>query len=461
MEELYPNLVPPQNLEAEEAVLGSILLEQDSIISVMEFLVPDDFYRVAHQLIFAAMIELNQNSEAIDLITVSEKLRQKNQIDNVGGEAGIIELLDKVPTAANVEFYTQIVLEKSTRRKLIKTSTNIVKNAYQEDETIANVLDTAERDILSVSEGRNQAGFIPIRDVLHDAYESLEERSKNNGEVTGIATGYIGLDRMTSGLHADELIILAARPSVGKTAFVLNIAKNVAVNLNETVAIFSLEMGAESLVERIICSHASINAGHLKTGKLTDEEYTQYFVATGVLAEAPIYIDDTPGIRVSEIRAKCRRLKQERNNLGLVVIDYLQLIEGNGKESRQQEVSEISRNLKKLAKELKVPVIALSQLSRGVEQRQDKRPIMSDIRESGSIEQDADIVAFLYRDDYYRQEPDENGHVPEVEPNSTIEVIIEKNRSGPRGTVELNFMKEFNKFTNLVPDEIEQRAPMA
>ena len=461
MEELYPNLVPPQNLEAEEAVLGSILLEQDSIISVMEFLVPDDFYRVAHQLIFAAMIELNQNSEAIDPITVSEKLRQKNQIDNVGGEAGIIELLDKVPTAANVEFYTQIVLEKSTRRKLIKTSTNIVKNAYQEDETIANVLDTAERDILSVSEGRNKAGFIPIRDVLHDAYESLEERSKNNGEVTGIATGYIGLDRMTSGLHADELIILAARPSVGKTAFVLNIAKNVAVNLNETVAIFSLEMGAESLVERIICSHASINAGHLKTGKLTDEEYTQYFVATGVLAEAPIYIDDTPGIRVSEIRAKCRRLKQERNNLGLVVIDYLQLIEGNGKESRQQEVSEISRNLKKLAKELKVPVIALSQLSRGVEQRQDKRPIMSDIRESGSIEQDADIVAFLYRDDYYRQEPDENGHVPEVEPNSTIEVIIEKNRSGPRGTIELNFMKEFNKFTNLVPDEIEQRAPMA
>ena len=461
MEELYPNLVPPQNLEAEEAVLGSILLEQDSIISVMEFLVPDDFYRVAHQLIFAAMIELNKNSEAIDPITVSEKLRQKNQIDNVGGEAGIIELLDKVPTAANVEFYTQIVLEKSTRRKLIKTSTNIVKNAYQEDETIANVLDTAERDILSVSEGRNKAGFIPIRDVLHDAYASLEERSKNNGEVTGIATGYIGLDRMTSGFHADELIILAARPSVGKTAFVLNIAKNVAVNLNETVAIFSLEMGAESLVERIICSHASINAGHLKTGKLTDEEYTQYFVATGVLAEAPIYIDDTPGIRVSEIRAKCRRLKQERNNLGLVVIDYLQLIEGNGKESRQQEVSEISRNLKKLAKELKVPVIALSQLSRGVEQRQDKRPIMSDIRESGSIEQDADIVAFLYRDDYYRQEPDENGHVPEVEPNSTIEVIIEKNRSGPRGTVELNFMKEFNKFTNLVPDEIEQRAPMA
>ena len=461
MEELYPNLVPPQNIEAEEAVLGSILLASDSIISVMEFLIPEDFYRVSHQLIFAAMIELNQNNIDIDAITVSEILRQKNQMENIGGEVTLIELLDKVPTAANVEYYTQIVLEKSTRRKLIKTSTNIVKNAYQEDEPIANVLDNAEKDILSVSEGRNKAGFIPISSVLRTAYESLEERAKNNGEVTGIATGYIGLDRMTSGLHADELIILAARPSVGKTAFVLNIAKNVAVNLNETVAIFSLEMGAESLVERIICSHASINAGHLKTGKLTPEEYTQYFVATGALSEAPIFIDDTPGIRVAEIRAKCRRLKQERNNLGLVVIDYLQLIEGNGKESRQQEVSEISRNLKKLAKELKVPVIALSQLSRGVEQRQDKRPIMSDIRESGSIEQDADIVAFLYRDDYYRQEPDENGHVPEVEPNSTIEVIIEKNRSGPRGTVELNFMKEFNKFTNLVPDGVEQNAPMA
>lgn len=461
MEELYPNLVPPQNIEAEEAVLGSILLVSDSIISVMEFLTPEDFYRVSHQLIFAAMIELNQNNIDIDAITVSEILRQKNQMENIGGEVTLIELLDKVPTAANVEYYTQIVLEKSTRRKLIKTSTNIVKNAYQEDEPIANVLDTAEKDILSVSEGRNKAGFIPISSVLRTAYESLEERAKNNGEVTGIATGYIGLDRMTSGLHADELIILAARPSVGKTAFVLNIAKNVAVNLNETVAIFSLEMGAESLVERIICSHASINAGHLKTGKLTPEEYTQYFVATGALSEAPIFIDDTPGIRVAEIRAKCRRLKQERNNLGLIVIDYLQLIEGNGKESRQQEVSEISRNLKKLAKELKVPVIALSQLSRGVEQRQDKRPIMSDIRESGSIEQDADIVAFLYRDDYYRQEPDENGHVPEVEPNSTIEVIIEKNRSGPRGTVELNFMKEFNKFTNLVPDGVEQNAPMA
>ena len=282
---------------------------------------------------------------------------------------------------------------------------------------------------------------------------------KNTGEITGIPTGYIDLDRMTSGLHSDELIILAARPSVGKTAFVLNIAKNVATKTNETVAIFSLEMSAESLVNRMLCSEGSIDASNMRNGRLTEEELRSYFVASGTLSNAPIYIDDTPGIRVSEIRAKCRRLKQERNNLGLIVIDYLQLIEGNGRESRQQEVSEISRNLKKLAKELSVPVIALSQLSRGVEQRQDKRPVMSDIRESGSIEQDADIVAFLYRDDYYRQEPDEDGNVPEQESNNIIEVIIEKNRSGPRGTVELMFIKEYNKFTSIASKSLEASMP--
>ena len=265
---------------------------------------------------------------------------------------------------------------------------------------------------------------------------------------------------MTSGLHQDELIILAARPSVGKTAFVLNIARNVAVKSEETVAIFSLEMGAESLVDRLLCAQGNINAGNLRKGNLTETELLSYQIASGELARAPIFIDDTPGIRVQEIRAKARRLKQERNNLGLIVIDYLQLIEGNGRESRQQEVSEISRNLKKLAKELKVPVIALSQLSRSVEQRQDKRPIMSDIRESGSIEPDADIVAFLYRDDYYRQESEEGAPPQEQNPNSIIEVIIEKNRSGPRGTVQLNFMKEFNKFTNFTPDGIEKDAPM-
>lgn len=461
MDEQFADRMPPQNIDAEQSVLGSILLDPDAIVSVMEFLTPEDFYRVNHQVIFTAMIELNNESAPIDVLTVSERLNQNKQLENAGGQLYLLELAEKVPTAANVEYYSKIVSEKSTLRKLIRTSTDIAKDAYGETDELAVVLDRAERSILEVSETRNKAGFVDITTVLNEAYLSLEERMKNTGEITGIPTGYMDLDRMTSGLHSDELIILAARPSVGKTAFVLNIAKNVATKSNETVAIFSLEMGAESLVNRMLCAEGSIDASNMRNGHLTEEELRSYFVASGTLSKAPIYIDDTPGIRVSEIRAKCRRLKQERDNLGLIVIDYLQLIEGNGRESRQQEVSEISRNLKKLAKELSVPVIALSQLSRGVEQRQDKRPVMSDIRESGSIEQDADIVAFLYRDDYYRQEPDEDGNIPETESNNIIEVIIEKNRSGPRGTVELMFIKEYNKFTSIAPNSLEASMPMA
>lgn len=461
MDEQFADRMPPQNIDAEQSVLGSILLDPDAIVSVMEFLMPEDFYRVNHQVIFTAMIELNNESAPIDVLTVSERLNQNKQLENAGGQLYLLELAEKVPTAANVEYYSKIVSEKSTLRKLIRTSTDIAKDAYGETDELAVVLDRAERSILEVSEKRNKAGFVDITTVLNEAYLSLEERMKNTGEITGIPTGYMDLDRMTSGLHSDELIILAARPSVGKTAFVLNIAKNVATKSNETVAIFSLEMGAESLVNRMLCAEGSIDASNMRNGHLTEEELRSYFVASGTLSKAPIYIDDTPGIRVSEIRAKCRRLKQERDNLGLIVIDYLQLIEGNGRESRQQEVSEISRNLKKLAKELSVPVIALSQLSRGVEQRQDKRPVMSDIRESGSIEQDADIVAFLYRDDYYRQEPDEDGNIPETESNNIIEVIIEKNRSGPRGTVELMFIKEYNKFTSIAPNSLEASMPMA
>ena len=458
VDEQFEGRIPPQNLDAEQSVLGAILLDPDSIVSVMEFLMPEDFYRVNHQVIFKAMVELNNDSSPIDIVSVAERLNQNKQLENAGGQLYLLELAEKVPTASNVEYYSKIVSEKSTLRKLIRTSTDIATDAYGETDEVAAVLDRAERSILEVSEKRNRAGFVDITKVLNEAYLSLEERMKNTGEITGIPTGYIDLDRMTSGLHSDELIILAARPSVGKTAFVLNIAKNVATKTNETVAIFSLEMSAESLVNRMLCSEGSIDASNMRNGRLTEEELRSYFVASGTLSNAPIYIDDTPGIRVSEIRAKCRRLKQERSNLGLIVIDYLQLIEGNGRESRQQEVSEISRNLKKLAKELSVPVIALSQLSRGVEQRQDKRPVMSDIRESGSIEQDADIVAFLYRDDYYRQEPDEDGNVPQQESNNIIEVIIEKNRSGPRGTVELMFIKEYNKFTSIASKSLE--APM-
>ena len=450
MEENVHDRIPPQNIDAEQSVIGSIFLEPDAIVGVLEYLTPEDFYRQNHQVIFKAMMALNERGEAVDIVTTSNELSEKQQIENAGGQGYLIELAEKVPTAANVEYYAKILSDKSTLRRLIRTSNEISKEAFTDGGDLASVLDRAERNILEVSEKRNRSGFVLIRDVLNQALESVEARAKSTGDITGIPTGYIELDRMTSGLHADELIILAARPSVGKTAFVLNIAQNVATKAEEVVAIFSLEMGAESLVNRMICSEGSIDAGRLRNGQLTDQEWESFFLAMGSLSKADIYIDDTPGIRVAEIRAKCRRLKQEKGRLGLIVIDYLQLIEGTGRESRQQEVSEISRNLKKLAKELSCPVIALSQLSRGVEQRQDKRPIMSDIRESGSIEQDADIVAFLYRDDYYRQE---EGEEPQ-EPNNVIEVIVEKNRSGPRGTVELIFTKEYNKFTSTVPDQL-------
>src|SRR5699024_6723678 len=315
------------------------------------------------------------------------------------------------------------------------------------------ILDEAEKSILNVAENRNRNGFIHIRDVVFESMQNLDDLSKNGQDVTGIPTGYPDLDAMTAGLQPEELIILAARPAVGKTAFALNIAQNVATKQDGVVAVFSLEMGAGSLVNRMICAEGSINAGHLRTGQLTEDEWSDLIVASGALSEADIYIDDTPGIRVTEIRSKSRRLLKERGRLDLIVIDYLQLIEGSGKrnENRQQEVSDISRQLKKIAKELHVPVIALSQLSRGVEQRQDKRPVLSDIRESGSIEQDADIVAFLYRDDYYERgegEDDDGGGEPRLEDN-IVEVIIEKNRSGARGTVKLIFTKEFNKFSSV------------
>ena len=460
MDSLIQDRIPPQNIDAEQSVLGAVFLEPDSIIGVLEYITPEDFYRYNHQVIFRAMVAISERGDAVDIVTVSHELTQAQQLDQIGGQAYLMELVEKVPTSANIEYYAKIVSEKATLRRLIQTSTDISKEAYSDSDDLASILDKAERSILEVSEKRNRAGFISIKDVLTQSLEGVEKRSKSNGDITGIPTGYHELDRMTSGLHADELIILAARPAVGKTAFALNIAQNVATKADDVVAIFSLEMGAEALVNRMICAEGSIDASNLRNGKLTDEEWESLFVAMGSLSKAEIYIDDTAGIRVPEIRAKCRRLKQEKGELGLIVIDYLQLIEGSGRESRQQEVSEISRNLKKLAKELSVPVIALSQLSRGVEQRQDKRPIMSDIRESGSIEQDADIVAFLYRDDYYRQEASEDGEMPEEEDtNNVIEVILEKNRSGARGTVELIFIKEYNKFTSSVTEDLVAAMP--
>ena len=445
--------LPPQNIEAEQAVLGAIFLNTDALADAMEYVEADDFYRRSHQLLFQAMVDLNNNSEAIDVLTVQNYLSTNNQLDDVGGVAYIAELATSVPTAANAGYYAKIVEEKSMLRRLISTATNIITQANNNDEDVPSLLDSAERQIMDVSERKNRSGFREIKDVLNEALNDVDRLSQQSEDITGLPTGYREFDKMTAGLQPDNLIILAARPAVGKTAFALNIAQNVATTTDTSVAIFSLEMSAESLVNRMLCAEGSINANHLRTGQLDEGEWQNLIVAMGALSKTSIFIDDTPGIKMAEIRAKCRRLAKEKGNLGLVVIDYLQLIEGSNKESRQQEVSEISRQLKKLAKELGVPILALSQLSRGVEQRQDKRPVLSDIRESGSIEQDADIVAFLYRDDYYERGESKSDDDEDDEPLNQdvgeVELIIEKNRAGARGTVKLLFIKSYNKFSNI------------
>lgn len=441
MNEWFQDRIPPQNIEAEQAVLGAIFLEPSSITVASEILEPEDFYRNAHEKIFYYMLKLNDSGEAVDLITVTEQLQAAKQLEDIGGVSYLSELAASVPTAANIDYYAKIVAEKSLLRRLIKTATSIAQDGYAREDEVDELLTEAEKKIMEVSQRNNSGTFQDIKDVLVKTYDQIEVLHNRKGDITGIPTGFAELDRMTAGFQKNDLIIVAARPSVGKTAFALNIAQNVATKTSENVAIFSLEMGAEQLVMRMLCAEGNIDAQRLRTGSLTDDDWRKLTMAMGSLSRAGIYIDDTPGIRINEIRAKCRRLKQE-HGLGMILIDYLQLIQGsaNSRENRQQEVSEISRSLKGLARELQVPVIALSQLSRGVEQRQDKRPMMSDIRESGSIEQDADIVAFLYRDDYYDKES---------ESKNIIEIIIAKQRNGPVGTVQLAFVKEYNKFVNL------------
>lgn len=453
---------PPHSDEAERAVLGGIFLNADTLPDAQEYVTADDFYKKAHRLLFQAMTDLQDNGTAIDTVTVSDYLDNHNNLDDIGGVGYITDLVAATPIASNVVYYAKIVQQKSTLRKLISTAKNIASRSYTEQDDVEGLVEDAERQIMDVSENRNQAGFKQIKDVLNQAMAQIDQLYQNDQAITGLPTGFRDLDKITTGLHEDEMIILAARPAVGKTAFALNIAQNVGTKTDKSVAIFSLEMGAEQLVNRMLCSEGSIDANHLRTGQLNEEEWQNLIIAMGSLSKAKIYMDDTPGIRMAEIRAKCRRLAREQGDLGLIIIDYLQLIEGSGQENRQQEVSAVSRQLKKLAKELHVPVIALSQLSRGVEQRQDKRPVLSDIRESGSIEQDADIVAFLYRDDYYRdaegdEDDDDQGGNDDGDDNvGEVEVIIEKNRSGPRGTVKLLFVKSYNKFTNIAyngPDQ--------
>ncbi|MCQ6276666.1 replicative DNA helicase [Bacillus sp. V3B] len=442
MSELLADQLPPQNLEAEQAVLGAIFLEPSSLTLASEVLLPEDFYRGAHQRIFNAMLKLNDKGEAVDLITVTEELAATKLLEDTGGISYLSELAGSVPTAANIEYYAKIVEEKSILRRLIRTATTIAQDGFTREDEVEVLLGEAEKNIMEVSQRKKVGAFHHIKDVLVRTYDNIEVMHNRVGEITGIATGFAELDTMTAGFQRNDLIIVGARPSVGKTAFALNIAQNVATKTDENVAIFSLEMGAEQLVMRMLCAEGNIDAQRLRTGSLTDDDWGKLTMAMGSLSNAGIFIDDTPGVRVQDIRSKCRRLKQEQGGLGMILIDYLQLVLGNGRsgENRQQEVSEISRSLKALARELQVPVIALSQLSRGVEQRQDKRPMMSDIRESGSIEQDADIVAFLYRDDYYDKES-ENKNI--------IEIIIAKQRNGPTGTVSLAFVKEYNKFVNL------------
>jgi len=439
-ENMFMDRVPPQNIEAEQAVLGAILIQSEALITAMERVTSDDFYRGSHQRIFEAIVELAEEQEPVDLITLTARLQDKQQLEEVGGVTYLSQLANAVPTAANIDYYAAIVEEKSMLRRLIRTATQIVSDGYANSEDVGAMLSDAEARILEISQRRTSSGFIGIRDVLMEVFERVEHLYSHKGGSTGIPSGFVDLDKMTSGFQRSDLVILAARPSVGKTAFALNVAQNVGVRAKETVAIFSLEMGAAQLVTRMICAEANVDANRMRTGYLEGDDWEKLTMAIGALSEANIFIDDTPTITVADIRAKCRRLQQEKG-LGMILIDYLQLIAGRGKgDNRQQEVSEISRTLKQIARELNVPVIALSQLSRGVEQRQDKRPMMSDLRESGSIEQDADIVAFLYRDDYYDKES---------EKKNIIEIIIAKQRNGPVGTVELAFLKQFNKFVNM------------
>jgi replicative DNA helicase len=433
--------VPPQNLEAECSVLGGILLDNDAINQVLELLRPEDFYRESHRKIFRATIELSDRSEPVDLITLSDYLKGRNELEAVGGTAYLASLADSVPTAANISYYARIVREKSILRSLISTATDIATRGYEEQGNVEEFLDRAEKVIFDISEKKIKASFVAVGDMIKDTLKTVEKLYERKEMVTGVPTGYEDLDRLTAGLQASDLIIVAGRPGMGKTAFALNIATNAAF-AGIGAAVFSLEMAKEQLVLRMLCSEARVNSSKVRSGYLGERDFPQLAKAAGRLHEAPIYIDDTPAISVLELRAKARRLLRDRSKkIGLIVVDYLQLMRGMGNaNNREQEISEISRSLKALAKELTVPVIALSQLNRRVEDRGDRRPMMSDLRESGAIEQDADVIMFIYRDEVYNKSDDSKKGVAEV--------IVAKQRNGPIDTVNLTFLSEFTRFEN-------------
>lgn len=436
----YFGRIPPHNTDAEQSVLGAMLLDKDAIIEATEIIGANDFYKEAHTEIFEAILNIYNRDEPVDLVTLSEELTQRKTLESIGGIVYLTSLSSAVPTTTNVKYYARIVEEKSILRRLIKASSDILDKGYQAEEDINNILDLAEKNIFDISQKRSQEGFSPIKDVLMESFQKIEELYQNKGGLTGITTGFIDIDRKTSGLQKSDLILIAARPSMGKTAFALNVAQNTALKGSSSVAIFSLEMSKEQLVQRLLSSESHIEIQKIRTGDLAEDEWPRLAKAMGPLAQSKIYIDDTPGITVMEMKSKCRRLKMEQG-LDLILIDYLQLMSGDGNsESRQQEISTISRSLKGLAREMDCPVVALSQLSRAPELRADHRPILSDLRESGAIEQDADIVMFLYRDEYYHQDS---------EKKNMGEVIIAKQRNGATGTVELAWLGQFTKFANL------------
>jgi replicative DNA helicase len=444
--------VPPQNLEAEQSVLGSILLDNEAAYQVAEILQEKDFYRENHRQIFAAILSLLDRDEPADLVTLTNELKQKGDLAQVGGISYLAQIVEAVPTSANIEYYAKIVKDKAILREVIQASTEIVTSAYQESQDIAEFLDKAEQVIFQVSESREKGGLTPISTVLKSSFKQIEQNYERKELITGLATGFKDLDKLTAGLQPSDLIIVAGRPSMGKTSFCLNIAEHVALKEKETVAIFSLEMAREQLASRLLCSMSRIDSSRLRSGFIDEVEWMRLTDAAGLLSDSRIFIDDMSQANVFEMRAKARRLKAAKG-LGLVIVDYLQLMKGAGKiESREREISEISRSLKAMAKELNVPVIALSQLNRGVESRTDKRPMMSDLRESGAIEQDADIIGFIYRDEVYNRESPDQG---------IAEFNVVKHRNGAIDMVRLSFLAKYTRFENLAMDFSSENSQVA
>ena len=440
-EEALLKRVLPHSIEAEQSVIGSMIMDREAITVASELICGDDFYGKQYGVVFDTMVELNDEGKPVDLITLQDRLREKDVPPEVSSLEFIRDLITAVPTSANIKYYAGIVAEKATLRKLIRLNEEIANTCYAGKENLEVILEDTEKRVFELVQKRNTGEFVPIRQVVMNAMDKIEKASKSDGNVTGIATGFIDLDFRTAGMQPSDLILVAARPSMGKTAFVLNIAQHVAFKLNQTVAIFSLEMSKEQLVNRLFSLESRVDSQHLRTGNLSDAEWEKLIESAGVIGQSNLIIDDTPGISISELRSKCRKYKLE-HDLKLIIIDYLQLMSGSGRgsDSRQQEISDISRSLKALARELNVPVVALSQLSRAVEQRPDHRPMLSDLRESGAIEQDADVVMFIYRDDYYNKETKKKG---------IAEIIIAKQRNGPIGTVELVWLPDYTKFANL------------